>query len=89
MALLRFNDGTREQPIPKDKAYHIWRVLSGEAQPENEAQESFIARVSQVYLDRHAKDVPASYMKARAHIHAAMDAPTRRLPEPIRQWNDK
>jgi hypothetical protein len=42
------------------KALHIWNVLIGVSEPENEAQAEFIAQIDRIYLNRaHA---PQSYL---------------------------
>lgn len=60
MAFILFNSGKRPMAVSDpEKALHIWQVLIGEAQPENDQQAEFIAQIDRIYLNRNT--APESY----------------------------
>jgi hypothetical protein len=50
----------RTKSVTAEQGLHIWQVLNGEAEPENEQQAEFIAQIERIYLNR--KNAPASYL---------------------------
>lgn len=48
--------------VSAEKAEHIWEVLRGAIEPENEAQADFIATIKNVYLNSHNPTTPQSYL---------------------------
>jgi hypothetical protein len=59
MSFIVFHDHTSVNVTP-EKGLHIWQVLCGEQEPENEQQAEFIAQIERIYLNR--KNAPASYL---------------------------
>lgn len=50
----------RTKSVTAEQGLHIWQVLNGEAEPENEQQAEFIAQIDRIYLNR--KTAPKSYL---------------------------
>lgn len=62
MAFIVFNDNRRPKAIKDvEKSHHIWRVLIGEAEPDNEAQAEFVAAIKRMYLN--PENAPESYLR--------------------------
>lgn len=71
MAHIRTVNG-KIRSIDRDKAYGIWRVLSGEEQGTEE-QQAFCETVAEIYLNYKDPDCPKSYLAQRATIHRKME----------------
>jgi hypothetical protein len=59
LAFIVFHDHTSKS-VSAEKGLHIWQVLCGDKEPENEQQAEFIAQIERIYLNR--KTAPASYL---------------------------
>lgn len=67
MSFIVFNDGRRPKAI-KDvaKSHHIWSVLIGEAEPDNELQAEFVAAIDRIWLNR--ENAPDSYNQRYPYV---------------------
>ena len=63
MALIVFNDGRKPITVPAEKGAHIWKILQGELEPDNEQQSAFCETVRNVYLN--ASNAPDSYLDVK------------------------
>ena len=71
MAIVTLLDG-RTAELEHDKAIRMWYVLQGETEPENEAQEHFIANIKNLYLNWRSPDCPTSYLDAHRAVLTEM-----------------
>lgn len=71
MAHIKLTNG-QIKAIDKEKAYHLWYVLTGE-QEGTEEQQAFCETVAEIYLNYKDPDCPKSYLEQRATIHRKME----------------
>lgn len=77
MALVTYNTNRKAEAIPMAKAINIWKVLTGELEPVNEAQANYVATVKDVHMQ--VDGAPQSYLTAKhailSHVEANRTAP--------------
>lgn len=86
MALVKLLNGKGIE-MPHEKAAGIWQVMHGDIEGTPQ-QQAFCETVQNVYLNRYNPDLPESYVLARQHVWASMDA-RRPMPKPQSHWSDR